>query len=325
MLSKPWLFACCCALPLLAAGASHAAQDYPNHPIRMIVPYPAGGSIDLVARPIAQEAARILHEQVIVDNRGGAGGVPDSEVAAHAAPDGYTVLMGNVGPIAISPSYLRHVPYDPRKDFEPVTQLTTLPFLLVCNPTLPVHNLKQLIALAKKRPGELNFASSGNGSGLHLAGEMLKSAAHINIVHVPYKGFAQAFPDLLSGQVELMFNSIPSLLPQVRAGKLRAIMVTATHRSPLLPKVPTAIESGLPGFLVGSWHGILVPAHTPEPVVARLHDAFVEAINTPEEQKRLRLQGAAPVGSTPAQFRTFIADEIAKWSKAVAASGVRGN
>ncbi|OGA45292.1 MAG: hypothetical protein A3G24_27825 [Betaproteobacteria bacterium RIFCSPLOWO2_12_FULL_62_13] len=307
----------------VAAAQSHPAseaQTYPSKPIRLILPFAAGSSVDTVARLVAQGLGVVLGQQVVVDNRGAGGGIIGTELGAKAPPDGYTLLMSNAA-FAITPSLLSKLPYDPLKDFVPITQLTMLPYLLVSNPALPANSLQELIALAKAKPGQISFASSGNGSGTHLTGAMLKSVAGIDIVHVPYRGFPVATADLLSGRVHLAFNTIPSLLPHVRSGKLRALVLTVERRSPLLPEVPTSAESGLARFKSSTWHGIFLPAGTPKALISHVNAALVRVINSSEMNKQLLSRGAEPVGSTPEQFAAFVRQEIAKWKSVIEATG----
>jgi tripartite-type tricarboxylate transporter receptor subunit TctC len=242
---------------------------------------------------------------------------------ARAEPDGYTILMGAVGTHAINPSLYPTMPYDPVKDFAPVTLVASVPNVLVVNPEVPAKSVQELIDLAKAKPGELNFASSGNGTSIHLSGELFKAMTGTDIVHVPYKGSGPAVTDLLGGQVQMMFDNMPSSLPHVKAGKLRALGVTSANRSPALPEVPTIAEAGVPGYDATSWFGILAPAGTPEPVVTRLQGAIVQALGEPEMRQRMADLGAEPVGDTPAEFSQFIAAEIAKWAKVVNDAGVK--
>ncbi|MBI3937613.1 MAG: tripartite tricarboxylate transporter substrate binding protein [Betaproteobacteria bacterium] len=312
-------FACATAAQ---SRSTSSEQAYPSKPIRMIVPFLASGSIDTVARLVAQSLGVVLGQQVVVENRGGGGGVIGSDLVAKASPDGHTLLMTNVA-FAITPTLLSKLPYDPLKDFVPITQLTTLPYLLVSNPIVPTNSLQDLIALAKTKPGQITFASAGNGSGSHLTGVMLKIVAGIDITHVPYKGFPASLSDLLAGRVDLTFNTIPSLLPHVRSGKLRALVLTAERRSALLPKVPTSAESGLARFKPSTWHGVFLPPGTPKTLYSYLNAALIRAINSNEMNERFLSQGAERVGSTPEQFAVFVRDEIAKWETIVKASGAK--
>jgi tripartite-type tricarboxylate transporter receptor subunit TctC len=307
----------------LALIAPAKAQDYPSKPIRLVVPFAAGGATDVLARLVGERLTATLGQQVVVDNRPGAGGNIGSDIVARAEPDGYTILMGAVGTHAINPSLYPKMPYDPVKDFAPVTLVASVPNVLVVNPEVPANSVQELIDLAKAKPGELNFASSGNGTSIHLSGELFKAMTGTDIVHVPYKGSGPAVTDLLGGQVQMMFDNMPSSLPHVKAGKLRALGVTSAKRSPALPEVPTIAEAGVPSYDATSWFGILAPAGTSEPVVTRLQGAIVQALGEPEMRQRMADLGAEPVGDTPAEFGQFIAAEIAKWAKVVNDAGVK--
>jgi len=303
----------------LPALPAIAADGYPSRPIRMIVPAPPGGSLDVVARPVSQHLGDALGQQVVIDNRSGAAGVIGSDLVAKANPDGYTLLMTNLA-FAITATLLPKMPYDPVRDFVAITQLTRLPYLVVATASLPVQSLRDLLELAKAKPGSLTYGSLGNGSGSHLTAEMMKDMAGIQLVHVPYKGFGPLMPDLLSGRVQVTFNTIPSLLPHVKSGRLKALAITSDRRSRLLPEVPTAAESALPRFRVTTWHGIFAPAGTPAPVVDRLNKVLVELVNAPGMQEKLAADGAEPVGSTPAEFGRFLRDEMMRWGAVVKAT-----
>jgi tripartite-type tricarboxylate transporter receptor subunit TctC len=307
----------------LLGGHAEAQSDYPNQPIRLIVPFAAGGATDVLARLLGERLSQSLGQQVVVDNRGGAGGNIGSAQAAKAEPDGYTLLMGAVGTHAINQSIYPKLPYDPIEDFAPVSLVATVPNVLVVNPSVPAQTVQELIALAKSRPGELNFASSGNGTSIHLSGELFKSMTGVDMVHVPYKGSGPAMTDLLGGQVQMMFDNLPSALPNVQAGKLRALGVTGAERSPALPDVPTIEEAGVPGYEALSWFGIFAPAGTPQPVIDKLHDHIVQALADPAMRARLADLGAEPVGSTPQEFASFIRAEAEKWAKVVKEAGVK--
>src|SRR5882762_9201992 len=313
-----------CLALLLAFGTGAFAQ-YPAKPIRLVVPFPAGESVDATARLVGQSWSTALGQQILVDNRGGAGGTIGSEAVAKSAPDGYTLLWGNVGPLAIGPGLYKKLGYDVAKDFEPVSLVATLPFVLFASPVLPANSVGELVAHAKAPPGEINFGSTGVGSGLHLIAELFKSVAGIQIVHVPYKGVAQALPEMMSGKVQIAFNTIPAFLPHVKAGRLKALVITSTLRSPLLPDVPTTPEVGLPGLLGASWHAVVAPARTPREIVSRLHRTLVETIVVPEMRNALIAQGARPVGSSPEELRTFMREEAAKWARVIQSSGARAD
>jgi tripartite-type tricarboxylate transporter receptor subunit TctC len=305
----------------LAQGAF--AQAYPNHAIRLVVPFPAGGTTDIIARDVAKRLTETLGQSVVVDNRPGAGGNIGSDAVAKSAPDGYTLLMGTVGTHAINPSLYAKMPYDHVKDFVPVVLVAGVPNVLEVNPSLPVNSVADLIKLAKSKPGAINFASSGNGTSIHLSGELFKTMAGVDMTHVPYKGSAPAVSDLIGGQVQVMFDNLPSSLAQIKAGKLRAIAVTSLKRSPALPDVPTIAESGLPGFEASSWFGILAPAGTPPPVIAKINAEVNKWLQSPEGRDQLLAQGAELAGGTPEQFAAHIRAETDKWAKVVKASGAK--
>lgn len=309
------LFAC------IALGAS--AQSYPNRPIRLVVPFPAGGTTDILARAVSQKLTEALGQAVVVDNRAGAGGNIGSDLVAKSAPDGYTLLMGTVGTHAINPSLYSKMPYDHVKDFVPVVLVAGVPNVLVVNPALPVQSVADLIKLAKDKPGTINFASSGSGTSIHLSGELFKTMAGVDMTHVPYKGSSPALTDLIGGQVQVMFDNLPSSLPQIKGGKLRAIAVTSMARAPALPGVPTINESGLPGFEASSWFGILAPAGTPAPVVARINAEVNKWLQSPDAREKLLAQGAEAAGGSPEQFGGYMRSETEKWAKVVKASGAK--
>jgi len=303
--------------------AQGALAQYPAKPIRLVVPFPAGESVDATARLIGQSWSAALGTQIVVDNRGGAGGTIGSEAVAKSVPDGYTLLWGNSGPLAIGPGLYKKLGYDVAKDFAPVSLVATLPFVLFASPVLPVNSAVELLSYAREHPGELNFGSTGVGSGLHLIGELFKTEAGIDIVHVPYKGVAQALPEIMSGKVQLAFNTIPAFLPHVKAGRLKALLITATARSPLLPDVPTTVEIGLPGVLGMGWHAVVAPAGTPQEIVDKLNLTLVETIQKPAMRSALIAQGAQPVGSSPEDLKFFMQDEAKKWARVIRASGAR--
>ncbi len=309
----------------LAISTPHAgaADAYPAKPIRFVVAFPPGGGTDIIARSIAQKLAERIAQQVVVDNRPGAGGNIGTDIVAKAAPDGYTMLMGSAGPLAINASLFAKMPFDPVRDLAPVTLAASTPNVLVLHPSLKAATVKELIALARARPGEINFASSGHGTPAHLAGELFNSMAGVKMVHVPYKGAAPALADLLGGQVQLMFSTMPPALPHVKDGKLRALAVTSAKRSPAAPELPTVDEIALPGFEANTWHGVVVPAGTPETIVARLNREIVAILHLPEVVERLSGQGAEPVGSTPQEFAAYIKSEALKWAKVVRDSGAK--
>jgi tripartite-type tricarboxylate transporter receptor subunit TctC len=306
-----------CAL----AGGPASAQSYPNKPIRIVVPQLPGGGNDTIARMVGQKLTVALKQQVVADNRPGAGGLIAADLVAKSAPDGYTLLLANVATMAIIPNVQKKVPYDPVKDFEPVSLVASAPLLVVVHPSLPVTSVKQLIALAKAKPGQLNYASNGVGSSTHLATEMFKMMTGTKMVHVPYKGLSAATTDLLSGQVQVMFSSAVAMMPQVKAGRLRAIAMTGAKRSPAIPDVPTVAEAGVPDYEAGSWYGICAPAGTARPIIDQLSREIAAAVKLPDFIERLALEGVIPVGSTPAQFAAYIKRELAHVANVVKASG----
>ena len=307
----------------LAAAAPVAAQPaWPSKPVRMIVAFVPGGGTDIVARMLAPRFGEALGQTMVIDNRGGAGGNIGTEVAARAAADGYTLLMGNVAPNAINVS-LAPVPFDPVKDFAPISQVAITPNVLVVHPSLPVKTVKELLALARAKPGALAFPSAGNGTSSHLAGELLKNLAKIDMLHVPYKGGGAALADLMGGQVQLMFATTPAAMPLVKAGRLRAIAVTTRARSQALPELPTMIEAGVPNYDAATWYGLLAPAATPRGVIDRMHAETVKIIGTPDMREKLIAQGFEPVGSSPAEFAAYIQAQIETWAKVIRAAGLR--
>jgi tripartite-type tricarboxylate transporter receptor subunit TctC len=302
----------------LAAGA--LAQAYPAKPVKVVVPYPPGGPTDIVARVVSQKLAEQTGQQFVVENRAGAGGNIGAEAVARASADGYTLLVATTAH-AINPSLFKQLGYDLQKDFAPVSQLTGGPLVIVANPALPAKDVQELIALAKSRPGRLNFASSGNGQSTHLSAELFNSMAGIKMNHVPYKGSAPALTDVIAGQADLMFDTMLSAMPQVKSGKLKALAVTSGARSPAAPDLPTVAESGLPGYEAIAWNGLLVPAGTPKDVVARLNAEVKRTLELPEVKERFAAQGFGAAWSPPEKYAAFIQSELAKWAKVVKASG----
>jgi tripartite-type tricarboxylate transporter receptor subunit TctC len=308
-------------LSLLLSPTLAAAQDFPSKPIRLIVPFPAGGPNDIIARVIGQRMSELIKQPVLIDNRGGQGGVLGTDAVAKATPDGYTIAISSAGALAISPS-MEKVAYDTRKDLQPITLVAKVPEMLVVATNVPAKDMNELIALARAQPGKLNFASSGPGSLPHLAGELLKLTAKIDIVHVPYRGAAPAVNDLLGQQVQMVFLDLPVLLPQVKAGGLRAIAVGAPQRVPTAMEVPTTAEAGMPDLLIENWYGMVAPAGTPAAVVGTLNRVATEAMRDPAVKEKLASQGAELIGDTPEHFRGFIDDEIKKWEKVIKDAGV---
>jgi tripartite-type tricarboxylate transporter receptor subunit TctC len=305
--------------------SSTAAQAYPAKPVRLIVPFPPGGGTDFVARAIQPRLAEALGQQIIIDNRAGATGIVGTELGAKAPPDGYTLTMATGATISANMALFPKLPYDPPKDFVPITLVASQPNLLAVHPSVPAKAVRDLIAIAKSRPGQLNYASSGSGSSHHLSAELLKMMSGINIVHVPYKGTGPAIIDAVAGHVEVIFSGIAAILPQVKAGKLRALGVTKAQRSAILPQVPTIAESGLPGYEITSWHGVLAPAGTPPTVVIRVHDGVAKALANADVRERFASQGAEPVGLTPEAFAKFLKTDIAKIAKLIKTAGIKAD
>ena len=308
-------------LSLLALPAAVAADEFPSKPIRLIVPFPAGGPNDIIARVIGQRMSELIKQPVLIDNRGGQGGVLGTDAVAKSAPDGYTVAISSAGALAISPS-MEKVAYDTLSDLAPVTLVATVPEMLVVATNVPAKTMGELIALAKSQPGKLNFASSGPGSLPHLAGELFKLTARIDIVHVPYRGAAPAVNDLLGQQVQMTFLDLPILLPQIKAGALRPIAMGSADRAPTAPEVPTTAELGLPELRIENWYGMVAPKGTPDTVIASLNRITLQAMADPAVKDKLASQGATLVGGTPEHFRGFIDTEIKKWAKVIKDAGV---
>jgi tripartite-type tricarboxylate transporter receptor subunit TctC len=299
----------------LAAGVA-SAQTYPAKPIRIVVPWPPGGGTDVVARTVAQKMHETLGQPAIVDNRAGANGIIGADLVAKAPADGYTVLI-TIASHAINPTLYSKLPYDTLGDLAPVSLLAEYPFVITVHPTVPAKTIRELIAFAKSHPGQLAYASSGNGSGPHLGMELFKSMAGIDMVHVPYKGAGQAMTDLVSGQVQVFLNNFLAGMAMIKAGKLRALAVTSRQRSVVAPELPTVAEAGVPGYVVTGWYGMFVPAATPAPIVATLHAGAVKAIKAKEVSDRLSNEAAVIVGSSPQQFGDFLKTEIGKWAAVI--------
>jgi len=300
---------------LLWAGAATAAEPFPTKPLRLVVPFAAGGTVDVLGRIVGQKMSEGLGQPVVVENRTGAGGNIGGDAVAKAAPDGTTMLLAPTGLMTINPTIYKAMPFDPAKDLAPVSLLAIVPNLMVVPPSLPAHSVKEFIAYAKERPGKVFFASPGNGTGIHLSGELFKVMAGVEMVHTPYRGSAPALNDLMAGQVQVMFDNMPSALPLAQSGKLRALAVTTAKRAAALPDVPTLAEAGLPGYETSAWFGILVPAHTPADAIEILNREIVRALGAADVQQRLAELGAEAAPMTPAQFGGFIASETTKWSK----------
>lgn len=312
--------ALCACLPLAAAAQ---AENYPSKSIRIVVPFPPGGATDLAARLIATKMGEHWKQTVVVDNRPGAGGNLGADLVAKSPPDGYTLVMGVTGSHAINTSLYTALPYDPVADFEAISQVAVVPNVIVVHPSVPANTLAELVTLARREPGKLNYASLGNGTAAHLTMEMFKSAAGIDIVHIPYKGSAPAVSDLLAGQVQLMVDGLPSSLPHVKAGKLRALAVTSAIRSAAAPDLPTIAESGYPGFYADAWSGLFAPKHTPKAIVDKLSVEVQRILKLPDVRERLAAVGAEAVGSSPAEFSAHLKREIDKWGRVVKSSGAK--
>jgi tripartite-type tricarboxylate transporter receptor subunit TctC len=317
------LVRCLWAVCLLVLGSTAGlAQDYPTKPIRFIVPWPPGGGADIVSRIVGQRVGELFGQQLVIDNRAGAGGNIGAEAGARAAPDGYTILFGYIGTHAINPGLYKSMPFEP-KDLAPITLMTSVTNVLVVHPSVPAKTLPELMALIKAQPGKFFFSSAGNGSLPHLAGELFKTMTGLDMVHVPFKGGGPAVAALIGGEVQLSFADPLAAIPGIKAGQLRPIAVTALKRTPGLPDVPTIAEAGVPGFEATGWNGIFAPAGTPAPITAKLHDTFVAALKTPAVATRLNEQAYEPVGSTPEEFARHITIETAKWAKVIKASGAQ--
>ena len=299
------------------------AQEYPTKPIRLVITYPPGGNTDLVGRALALKLGEFMGQQVVVDNRGGAGGVLGSMITAQSAPDGYTIMLGTSAGMVINPLLSRKLTYDPVRDFAPVSMVVIVPQLLVINPQLPVKNVRELIAFAKAKPGYLNAGSSGVGTPNHFGTELLKWLAGVDIVHVPYKGGAPALTDLLGGQIQMAFSSVPAVLPHIKAGRLVALGVGSAKRSPALPNIPTIAEAGVPGYEYTTWYGVFAPAKTPRTLIARLNAEIVKAMETPDIKDRFTALGGDPDPGTPEELRAYMANESAKWAKIIKAANIR--
>jgi len=308
---------------LLTTIGAAGAQNYPSRPLRFVVPFAPGGGTDILARLLAQRLSEFLAQPVVVDNRGGAGGVIGADLVAKSPADGYTLMLGSPGPLTINPNLLPRLPYDPHRDFAPVTLATISAFVLVVHPSLPARSVKELLALAKARPGQLNYGSSGNGSVAHFSAEQLKGLAGIDLVHIPYKGSGPAVIDLIGGKLDLMLENMPTILAHVRAGRLRALAVGTKSRSALMPELPTIAEAGVPGYESSTAFGVLVPARTAPAIINRLHGELVKSLRLPEVRDRLTGLGMEPVGGTPEAYAVHLKEEIAKYARIVKAAGIK--
>jgi tripartite-type tricarboxylate transporter receptor subunit TctC len=307
---------------MLGIGQTSIAQTYPTKPVRMIVPFPPGGGNDILARTVSQRLTEVVNQQIIVDNRGGAGGALGASIAVSAAPDGYTVFLGSVGNLAQNPALQAKPTYDPVRDFAPVTLLATSVFVLAVNNAVPARSVQELIALAKAKPGALNYASAGNGSSLHFAAEIFKNATGTNIVHVPYKGATPAFTDMIAGQVQMILTTLPAALPHIKSGKVRALGTSGRKRATTLPEVPVIADT-VPSYEVLNWQGIVAPARTPAPVIQALHQKLAVALKMPGMNEALTAQGFDAHGGGPEEFGALIKSELARYAKIVKIAGIR--
>jgi tripartite-type tricarboxylate transporter receptor subunit TctC len=315
------------AAPALAAtaGKAETSRSFPLRSVRLVVPYPPGGATDIMARIVSAKISDIWGQSVVIDNRPGGGGLIGAEMAAKAAPDGYTLYIGTISSLSTNVSMYKNLPYDPVRDFAPVTQLSASPYVLVTNPSVPVKTVKELLALAKARPGTLNYGSAGPGGGVHLSMELFKSMTGADIVHVPYKGTGPSLVELIAGQTQVTMAGFLSIAPHLKSGKVRGIAVSSLKRASTLPALPTIAESGLDGYEANSWNGVLAPARASAALVKQLHADFVSALRSPELQARVTGEGAEIVGNTPAEFGAYIKSEIRKWAKVVQESGAKIN
>lgn len=311
------------ALLLLASWPATAfAQTYPARPIRLIVPFTPGGGNDTIARLIGQKLAAATGQQVIIDNRPGAGGAIGAEAAARSPADGYTLFLAGVATHGINPNLRKKLSYDPVRDFDAVSLIASAPLLVVVHPSLPVKSVKELVALAKAKPGQINYASNGAGGSSHMAVELFSMMTGTRLVHIPYKGLSPALTELMSGEVQLMFSSAVAMLPQVKAGRLRAIAMTGAKRSPAIPDIPTVAEAGVPGYETGSWYGVVAPAGTPKAAIDRLSKEVIAIVHSPDITGRLNDEAIIPVGSTPAEFTAHIKKELARWAQVIRQAGI---
>jgi tripartite-type tricarboxylate transporter receptor subunit TctC len=310
-----------CAGPVQHAAAQ-SPGTYPDRPIRMILPASPGGPVDVIARTVGSGLSEVLGQPIVMDNRAGAGGIIGAEIVARGAPDGYTLMFAHSGPLAIEAALHPNLPYHPLKDFAPVSLVAASPYALIVNSSTPARSVKELVALARSRPGKFHYASGGIGTGIHMAGELFNLAAGLKIVHVPYKGAGPSMAALMAGEVDMMFNGVSSALPHVKSGKLRALAISSTQRSPLLPDLPTVAESGL-RYETSGWYGLVAPARTPKAITSRLQTSLRQSLNAPDMKERLAGQGVDGIASTPEQLTQFLREELDKWAKVVKAAGLK--
>ena len=313
------------AIVLCATAHAAIAQQYPDKAIRVVVPFAAAGSTDILIRTVGQKMAEVLGQSLVIDNRGGAGGAIGAEIAAHALPDGYTIMATTSGVVVVNPSLYKKLNYDPIKDFAPVSIVASLPNMLVVHPNAPVKNVQELIALARAKPGQLTYASGGNGTSNHLAGELMRYLTKIELTHVPYKGGGPAVLAVLSGEVTLLFATMPSAMPQVSSGRLKALAVTSRTRASAAPSLPTMIEAGVKDFDVSIWIGLMAPRGTPPKAIALLNKSVVAALQSPEVAARLRAEGYEPIGGTPQEMAASIVTESATWAQVIKGAGIRAD
>lgn len=310
-------------LTAVPAYAADSAATYPSKAIRFIVPFPPGGGNDTIARLVGQQMSASMGQQIMVDNRPGAAGALGAQIAATAPADGYTIFLAGVGSHGLNPNLRKKLPYDAVKDFDAVSLIASAPLLVVVHPSLPVKSVKELVALARAKPGAINYASNGAGGSSHMAVELFNMMTATKMLHVPYKGLSPALTDLLAGEVQVMFSSAVAMLPQVKAGRLRAIAMTGDRRSPAIPDIPTVAEAGVPGYATGSWYGVVVPAGTPRYAIDRLSREIVTITKSPAVTNKLTAEAVIPVGSSPAEFAAYIKSEIARWGKVIKAAGIK--
>lgn len=310
------------ALLVIGSAVPAAAQNYPTKPVRVVAPSSAGGPVDVITRAVMQGMEKTLGQQIVVENRAGAAGLIGTDYVTKQPPDGYTLLFGFSGPLAIVPNLNPNTPYDPLTDLVAITQVATAPYVLLVHPSVPAKNVKQLVALAKARPGKMNFSSGGAGTGIHMAGELFNVAADVRVLHVPYKGAAPAVTALMAGEVDMMFNGLPGAVAHIKSGKVRALAVGGATRSPLMPDTPTIAESGL-DFKTGGWYGLLGPKGTPRAIVGRVNEAVARTLNTPEMKTRLTQLAVEGAGSTPEAFAKLIADEKALWARVIQKADIK--